>query len=121
MRVRLVDVARVIRSKNAGPYELTLDILLEESGVYEMLRDSQAITAAGIASLYHVPAEDVLSVIYFDPARAIKVTMRRRLPSGSPGETDVYGAQQHAPLMALELELESDQSSPASTRQNRGR
>ena len=108
MRLRLADVARVIRSKNAGPYQLTLDILFEEAEVYERLRDCRAITASRIAALYNLPAADVLSVIYFDPAHAIKVTMKRRLPSGSPGETDVYGAQQHAPLMALELELETD-------------
>ena len=27
----------------------------------------------------------------------------RRIPSGGPGETDVYGCQQYAPLFALEV------------------
>ena len=105
MKLRLAEVARVIRSKNAGPYQLTLDILFEEPEVYERVRASQAITAPRIAAIYNLPVADVLSVIYFDPAHAIKMTVKRRLPSGSPGETDVYGAQQHAPLMALELDL----------------
>ena len=106
MRMRLTDVARVIRSKNAGPFELTLDILLEDRKVYETFREKQLLTAQTIARLYGIQEHDVLAVIYFDPANAIKVTLRRPVASGSPGETDVYGAQQHAPLLDWEFEIE---------------
>jgi hypothetical protein len=70
------------------------------------MRDRRLISAEIIAALYRVPLEDVLRVIYFDAAYAVKVLMRRRLPSGSPGETDVYGAQQHAPLLEYEFDME---------------
>ena len=102
---RLAEVARVIRSKNAGPYELTLDVLLEEPEIYEAFRRRRILSAESVAALYGVPVEDILGVIYFDPAHAIKITMRRRLPSGAPGDTDVYGAQQHGPLADFEFDL----------------
>jgi hypothetical protein len=102
---KLTEVARVIRSKNAGPYELTLDILLKDAAVYETFRSRGIISRASVAALYGVSANEVMSVIYFDPAHAIKVTMKRRIPSGAPGDTDVYGAQQHMPLVDFEFEL----------------
>jgi hypothetical protein len=108
MKIRLIEVAKVIRSKNAGPYELTLDILLKERRVYEMMRDQKIISGANIALLYGLPPHDVLNVIYFDPAQAIKITLKRRISSGAPGETDVYGAQQHAPLLDFAFEWDGD-------------
>lgn len=104
-KVSITDIARVVRSKNAGPYELTLDILFEDRAVYEEIRDRRLVTAADVSRLYGVPLEDVLGVVYFDAAKAVKATLLRRIPSGSPGDTDVYGAQQHAPLLSLEFDL----------------
>ena len=46
-------------------------------------------------------AEDV-KIVHFDAANAIKITMPRKGPtSGAPGDRDVYGAQQHGPLLGL--------------------
>jgi hypothetical protein len=104
MGVRLVDIASVIRSKNAGPCELTLDIIFKDRACYERVKAAGVIDQALIARLYRVPEEHVDPVVNFDPAAAIKATFRRPLVSGDVGETDVYGAQQHAPLLDLVLE-----------------
>lgn len=101
MKRTLLDVARVIRSKNAGPYELTLDILFKRRRDFERFRKRRLITPAKIARLYGVPASDILKVVWFQPSHAVKITLKRPIPSGAPGETDVYGAQQHAPLLQL--------------------
>ena len=106
--MRLADVARVVRSKNAGPFILAVDVLLDDAAIYESLRRRRIPSAETIAALYGLPPSDILSVVHFDPARAIKVSMRRPLPSGTPGDTDVYGAQQHAPLLDLVLDLEPE-------------
>lgn len=103
--VKLTEVAEVIRSKNSGPYELTLDIIFREWETYRRARDLGVISRQLIARLYRVDEDQVISVIGFDPAKAIKATIVRPRPSGSLGETDVYGAQQHAPLLTLELPL----------------
>ena len=99
----IMKVARVIRSKNSGPYELTLDIIFKERRYYELFKKKKLITAGKIASLYGVDKADVLKIIYFEPSQAIKVTLKRRIPSGTPGDTDIYGAQQHAPLLNIKF------------------
>ena len=105
MQVRLRDVASVIRSKNAGPFELTLDVLLKDDETFEKLKNADVINTKSIAQLYRIPEENVIGIVYFPNARAIKATIVRPLASGAMGERDVYGAQQHAPLVNFEFEL----------------
>lgn len=101
MTVRLTDVAEVVRSKNSGPYELTLDVIFRTRADYERFRDARAFTPELVARLYRVPVAHVLGVVAFDPAKAIKATIVRPVASGAVGDRDVYGAQQHAPLLGL--------------------
>ena len=94
MKIALKDIANVIRSKNAGPFELTLDILLKEQEMFEKMRAADIINKQTIARLYQIPEEDVLSIVYFPNAKAIKATIVRPMPSGALGERDVYGEEQ---------------------------
>lgn len=103
----LVRLARVIRSKNAGPYELTLDVIFRTRHGYEQAKAAKAFTKSAVARLYGVKAADVLSIIWFEPSYAVKITMRRWQPSGGPGERDVYGAQQHAPLLGISIDTKN--------------
>lgn len=105
MQVRLKDIANVIRSKNAGPYELTLDVLLKDRETFEKMEKGAIINKTVISRLYRIPEEDVLSIVYFPNALAIKATIVRPMPSGALGERDVYGAQQHAPLVDFTFEF----------------
>ena len=105
MQMKLKDVANVIRSKNAGPFELTLDILLKEQELFEKMQKADIINKQVIARLYRIPEEDVLSIVYFPNALAIKATIVRPLASGAMGERDVYGAQQHAPLVDFTFDI----------------
>lgn len=102
---KLRDLASVIRSKNSGPYELTFDMIFKDFDTYHRVRDAKVINSLVFANLYRIPESDILDVVYFDPAKAIKVTIVRPIPSGALGETDVYGAQQHAPLMNFSFNL----------------
>ena len=95
---KLRDFASVIRTKNAGPYELTMDVLMKDDASFEWIREHNVINEDVIAKLYHLRKEDVLGIVYFPHARAVKATIVRPLPSGALGERDVYGAQQHMPL-----------------------
>lgn len=105
MKVCLKDIANVIRSKNAGPFELTLDVLLKDAEMFEKIREAEIINKKVIAKLYRIPEEDVISIVYFPNAKAIKATIVRPLSSGALGERDVYGAQQHAPLVGFTFEI----------------
>lgn len=102
--VRLGDIAQLIRSKNAGPFVLTMDVLFDRPEDYEAVKHSGALSPANVSRLYGVSAK-VVTVIAYDAGRALKVTMPRPSPSGSPFDRDVYGAQQHAPLTRLEVRL----------------
>jgi hypothetical protein len=101
--VSIINLVDVIRSKNAGPFELTFDIIFKDKDTYEKVKKSKAINRELIARLYQIPLEKVLYFVEFDPANAIKATIVRPVDSGSIGETDVYGAQQHAPLLDIKI------------------
>ncbi len=105
MRKNITELCRVVRSKNSGPYELTLDLIFNEEQDYFYIKESGLIDEELIASLYKIPLEDVVAFVFFDSALAIKATIKRPLTAGDIGETDVYGAQQHAPLLQIEIEM----------------
>ena len=95
MKQSLCSLAQVIRSKNAGPYELVLDILFKTREDYQRV----------IASLYNVRPDFIHRIVWFDPANAVKIVMPRDIISGNVGDNDVYGAQQHAPLLSIEFDF----------------
>ena len=101
---KLKDIAKACKSKNAGPFELTLDVVFDERSMYERVRATGVLGPALFARLYNVRPEDVLFTEY--PAgNAFKATIPRLVASGDVGDTDVYGAQQHAPLLDVEIPL----------------
>jgi len=103
MKKSILEAAKVIRSKNAGPFELTFDIMFKNREYFEMFKSRNLVNAELIAELYKIDVKDVLGIVWFAPANAVKATIKRPMPSGAPGETDIYGAQQHAPLLAIEF------------------
>ena len=101
---RLGDIAKACKSKNAGPFELTLDIMFGDLQTFEKVRATGVITPALIAKLYGVKESAVVFTEY-PPAFAWKATIERRIPSGAVGDSDVYGAQQHAPLLDVQIPI----------------
>ena len=100
---RLSDLTQVFRSKNAGPFLITLDLMFPDVESFERVRRSGRLNAEEVASRYGVAPSDV-HIVYFDRVRAVKVTIPRwGASSGAPGDRDVYGAQQHGPLLDLEI------------------
>lgn len=95
--MRLYDCATVIRSKNAGPFTLTIDLVLPNAATFRRVRDAESLRPGSIAALYHVPADRV-RVVPFERVLTIKVTLPRATGSGAVGDRDVYGCQQHFPL-----------------------
>jgi hypothetical protein len=91
-------IAKVIRSKNAGPFEITFDIMFDDVAAYERVKRSGVIEPIRIAAVYRIPTSDILVCKPFDAALAFKITIRRQVSSGDIMDTDVYGCQQHVPL-----------------------
>jgi hypothetical protein len=105
---RLEDIALVVRSKNTSPFTYSLDIMFRAARDYEDFKSRGLIDRALVAELYGIDQEKVLDIIFFDPALAIKICLPREISSGAPGDRDVYGAQQHAPLLLWNFPHASD-------------
>jgi uncharacterized protein DUF4387 len=100
---RLAELAKEISSKNAGAFAITFDIVFDDRETYMRVKRSGIISAERIAEAYGMPLEEILHVVEFDQGNAFKVAVRRSRPSGAIGETDVFGAQQYAPLLDFEV------------------
>lgn len=108
---RISEIATVCKSKNAGPFELTIDVVFGSRELFDRVQATGVLNAALIARLYEVSENQVLFTPY--PAgNAFKATIPRRIPSGDVGDTDIYGAQQHAPLLDVDIPLPADAIPP---------
>ncbi|MCZ6729525.1 MAG: DUF4387 domain-containing protein [SAR324 cluster bacterium] len=101
---KIKDIALVCKSKNAGPFEVTIDVVFAERETFDRVKACGVLTRERVAALYNVAPEDVLFTVY-EPALAFKATLPRLIPAGDSGDTDVYGCQQHAPLLELDLPI----------------
>ena len=101
--MKLTELAKTIRSKNAGVDLITFDVIFTSRENYERVRNSGVLTRETVAKLYRIPPERIADFVEFDPANAIKFTIYRLKPSGSPGDPDIFGAQQYAPLLDVEV------------------
>jgi hypothetical protein len=103
--MRLGDLADVVRSKNAGVHYVTVDVMFHDRATFEAVRDAGVLSAATVADRYGLPVEDVRVFVY-EPGLAFKATFPREHVAGGPGDPDLYGAQQHAPLLAVEVPVD---------------
>ena len=99
---KLYDLASTIRSKNAGVNQITFDIIFPNAERYQKVLESKAITKDTIAALYRIPTDRISDFVEFAPANAIKFTLYRLRPGGSPGDWDMLGCQQYGPLLEIE-------------------
>lgn len=100
---RLAELAKTIRSKNAGVDKITFDIIFTDRSSYERVKRARVLTRETVQRLYGIPAGRIADFVEFDPANAIKFTIYRLAPSGSAGDPDIFGSQQYAPLLDIEV------------------
>jgi len=98
----LGELARLIRSKNAGPFELTFDIMFDDEATFRRVRDSNALSAKLIASLYRVPPAEVKFFVVPE-ALAFKASIPRPYFQGDVLDSDGHGGQQYAPLIGIKI------------------
>jgi hypothetical protein len=99
----LGSLAKTIRSKNAGVDLITFDVIFASRENYERVKRSRVLTRESVCALYRIPASRIADFVEFDAGNAIKFTIFRLRPSGSPGDADIFGAQQYAPLLDIEV------------------
>jgi hypothetical protein len=100
---KLSDLAVTIRSKDAGVNMITFDVIFNNVDYYERVKKTGALTRKTVAKLYNLEHERIAHFIEFDVGNAIKFTVYRTVPNGSPGDWDVLGCQHYGPLLNLEI------------------
>ena len=99
----LRDIAKVVRSKNAGPFEITLDIVFKSRDDFDAVRKCGVITKELVSQLYNVPTQNIITFGFFELINAVKITLPRPRVQGGIGETDMHAAQQHVPLQEIRV------------------
>lgn len=100
--MRLDEIATTIRSKNAGPCLLTLDLMFPSRDVFEFVCERLPDLQVQVSNRYAKPLEQI-RIFAYEPALSIKITLPRDVVSGDVGDRDVYGAQQHAALLDVAI------------------
>ena len=98
----LDGIADLVRAKNAGPFWLTLDVLLPTDEAYERVCASDVVDPEVVAALYRTSAEQV-RVFPMPALRAIKISFPRPVTQGSFADRDMHSGQQHVLLAAIEV------------------
>ena len=111
----LGEAAKYVRSKNAGPYEITFDVGFEKADVYNRVKASGRLSPEVIAQLFSLDVGDIVFCGFFDQALAFKATIPRTrngkaCPSGGYMENDVHGSQLYLPLMGIKLDLKDERN-----------
>jgi hypothetical protein len=100
--MKLAELASLIRSKNAGPFILTFDIMFPDDQSYRRVKESGVLTTARFAALFRCPQQQV-RFFECDNARAFKFSIPRPIVQGDLGDGDMHGGQQFIPLMDIEI------------------
>ena len=99
----LSELAKTIRSKNAGIDKITFDVIFPDRATYDRVRGSGVLSRAAVCQIFGIDAAQISDHVEFEPALATKFTIYRRIPSGSPGDADIFGSQQYGPLLDIDV------------------
>ena len=105
-RMFLDELCNVLRSKNAGPFRVSIDIMFKDAHDYRAIVDGKLMTKEIVAQAYGIPVDDITNFETFDNVSAIKATIKRKIASGSPGDSDCYGMNQEGPLLQISFASE---------------
>ena len=98
----LQDLATEVRSKNAGPFWVTVELFLRDEAAYAIAADPDYLNEEVIGRLYGVPAGGVR--IFRIPAlNVVKISYPRPVAQGSLRDRDIHAGQHHVPLAVFPL------------------
>ena len=100
------ELCSIVRTKNAGPFLFTLDIVFKERPVYEAVKQHGLLNREIVAAAYGVPVEEVVVFETFDNVMAVKATFKRKIRAASPGDSDVYAMNQEVPALQIRFPVE---------------
>lgn len=100
--MKVSEIASYVRSKNAGPFWVTIDIFCDNSEAYKLICDSSSISAKTFSDMFQVP-ESYIKLFYLDDLNVVKISYPRSTPQGGPNEFDMHAGQQYLPVLDIVL------------------
>ena len=96
------ELATLVRSKNAGPFWLTLEIFCNSIAEYNEVAAPDVITPQRIADVYSTDPDSV-RIFRLPELRVIKISFPRPTVQGAIADRDMHAGQQHVPLARLRV------------------
>ena len=100
--MKLRHCTKLVRSKNAGPFVLTIDVMFENSDIFQKCVEQKILSAQNVAKIYGVEPEKI-DTFEIPIISTIKISLPRLVTQGDLGDSDNHGGQQYAPLLDLEI------------------
>ena len=101
--MKLIDADAIVRSKDAGPFRFTLDVIFNNQEQFKQMKDSGVWNQESLSRLCKIDLKANDECLVYEPAMAFKCTYQRPISSGAFGDNDIYGSQQHVPLYEIEF------------------
>ena len=99
---KLREICSHVRSKNAGPFWVTVDLFFGDSLSYATYKDHPALSAEAIARALDVPAGKVKRFA-LDSLNVVKFSYPRASPQGGQLERDMHSGQQFVKLLDVSV------------------
>jgi hypothetical protein len=96
------ELAKLVRSKNAGPFVLTIDLMFADEETYNKVKKSGVLSRKLIADTYQV-SENQVQFFEVDNCFAFKASIPRPYVQGDIRDSDSHAGQQYAPFIDIEV------------------
>lgn len=96
------ELAKLVRSKNAGPFIMTIDIMFADADTYEKVKKSGVLNRQMVADIYQM-SENRVQFFEVDNCHAFKISIPRPYFQGDIRDSDSHAGQQYAPFVDLEV------------------
>jgi hypothetical protein len=99
---KLSDICRDIRSKNAGPFWITVDLFFRDAASFDRYAGAKQLQPDSLGPIFGVPAAQV-GCYPVPNLSVLKISYPRQGPQGGMVERDLHGGQQYVRIVDLEL------------------
>ena len=98
----IADLAHEVRSKNAGPFWVTMELFMKDADGYALVADESFVNERLIAELYRVEASTI-QLFRIPSLNVVKISFPRPVSQGSLRDRDMHAGQHHVPLALVEV------------------
>lgn len=99
---KLAEVCRDVRSKNAGPFWITVDLFFQDKRAFEAYAAAPELSVEAVAPIFGV-APSAMKRFALSDLDVVKFSFPRAAPQGGRLERDMHGGQQYVPLLQVDL------------------